>query len=29
VFTVPRIPIGETPRDSLLAMYLGLFARDE
>jgi anion-transporting ArsA/GET3 family ATPase len=29
VFTVPRIPIGETPRDSLLAMYLGLFAREE
>lgn len=29
VFTVPRIPVGETPRDSLLAMYLGLFARDE
>jgi anion-transporting ArsA/GET3 family ATPase len=29
VFTVPRVPVGETPRDSLLAMYLGLFARDE
>jgi hypothetical protein len=29
VFTVPRVPAGETPRDSLLAMYLGLFARKE
>ena len=29
VFTVPRVPAGETPRDSLLAMYLGLFAREE
>jgi anion-transporting ArsA/GET3 family ATPase len=29
VFTVPRVPVGETPRDSLLAMYLGLFAKDE
>jgi anion-transporting ArsA/GET3 family ATPase len=29
VFTVPRVPVGETPRDSLLAMYLGLFARDD
>ena len=29
VFTVPRVPSGETPRDSLLAMYLGLFAREE
>ncbi len=29
VFTVPRVPVGETPRDSLLAMYLGLFAREE
>jgi hypothetical protein len=29
VFTVPRVPVGETARDSLLAMYLGLFAREE
>jgi anion-transporting ArsA/GET3 family ATPase len=29
VFTVPRVPVGETPRDSLLAMYLGLFSREE
>jgi anion-transporting ArsA/GET3 family ATPase len=29
VFTVPRVPAGESPRDSLLAMYLGLFAREE
>ncbi len=29
VFTVPRVPAGETPRDSLLAMYLGLFALEE
>jgi hypothetical protein len=29
VFTVPRVPAGETPRDSLLAMYMGLFARED
>jgi len=29
VFTVPRVPAGESPRDSLLAMYLGLFAKEE
>ncbi len=27
VFTVPRIPAGESPREALLAMYVGLFAR--
>jgi anion-transporting ArsA/GET3 family ATPase len=29
VFTAPRVPQGESPRASLLALYLGLFAASE
>lgn len=29
VFTIPRVPASESPREALLAMYVGLFAREK